>query len=594
MKKVLRLAVATTRQCTDIFPGKFGVVIYTRQSVCAPVRAEEGITGILCPPNSLTSYRNIAQARQIGGYPLEEQARSAPEAPECATDFVTLDSEGRCVILEFPAFVLVGVYNPATRDESRNAFRISFLNLLDIRIRNLVAMGKRVILTGDLNIAKAAIDMANCEKDLRKAGTTFEEYFSRPARRMLNHLVDDGIVWNHRDCGREQPVLHDLCRSFHPKRQGMFTCWETKTNARPGNYGSRIDYVLCSLDLKDWFSDANIQEGLMGSDHCPVYVIMKDKVTVDGEEVFIHDIMNPPGMFSKGHRLRGYSIKDMQSLSGKLIPEFTGRRSIKDMFLQKPVSSKLPGITSNVAEPLGETESLTADTTNLLRRQGSKSLEKAQILPSAHKEAPAVMSLSASPIRTTVKRSVFDKSPTKAPKRLKSQSSSVISADLPKKGQQSLAGFFKPKTTSASTESSTTKEGVVRVPGELYDENPLWGSSRTKPSIGGPSQTSSTTMPSPTKTVESSLMSQVAKDGTVHDPIESKESWSKLFSKPAAPLCEGHEEPCRIMTTKKPGQNCGRSFWMCARPLGPSGQKEKNTQWRCGTFIWCSDLKGPS
>jgi AP endonuclease-2 len=43
------------------------------------------------------------------------------------------------------------------------------------------------------------------------------------------------------------------------------------------------------------------------------------------------------------------------------------------------------------------------------------------------------------------------------------------------------------------------------------------------------------------------------------------------------------------MQTKKKGSNQGRSFWMCARPLGPSGQKEKGTEWRCGTFIWSSD-----
>jgi len=33
----------------------------------------------------------------------------------------------------------------------------------------------------------------------------------------------------------------------------------------------------------------------------------------------------------------------------------------------------------------------------------------------------------------------------------------------------------------------------------------------------------------------------------------------------------------------------GRSFFICPRPLGPSGEKEKDTQWRCGTFMWCSD-----
>ena len=143
--------------------GKFGVVIYTRQSVCAPIRAEEGLTGVLCPPNSTTSFRHLPEDQQIGGYPTEIQASNAPNASDQATDFVTLDSEGRCIVLEFPAFVLLGVYSPATRDESRAAFRIGFLNLLDLRVRNLISIGKRVILTGDLNVSKSELDMANAE-----------------------------------------------------------------------------------------------------------------------------------------------------------------------------------------------------------------------------------------------------------------------------------------------------------------------------------------------------------------------------------------------------------------------------------------------
>lgn len=262
MKKVQRRRVA-------LFPflialvGKFGVVIYTRQSKCAPIRAEEGLTGILCPPNSETSFRDLPEELQIGGYPTLSQAANAPHASELSEDFALLDSEGRCIILEFPAFVLIGVYNPASRDKTRTPFRIAFLNLLDIRVRNLIALGKRVVLAGDLNIIKHEIDMANAEIDLRKRGTTVDQYFSEPSPRLLNQLVMDGIVYTERDKERQAPVFHDICRVFHPSRKGMFTCWETKINARPGNYGSRIDYILCSLDMRGWFEDSNIQEGLM-------------------------------------------------------------------------------------------------------------------------------------------------------------------------------------------------------------------------------------------------------------------------------------------------------------------------------------------
>ena len=215
------------------------------------------MTGILCPPNSSTSYRDLAESQQIGGYPMYSQLSACPVDP------ATIDSEGRCVILEFPAFVLVGVYSPANRDESRNEFRLSFVNALDARVRNLVAAGKNVILTGDLNISALEIDTAHAEEKIKKREITPEDFIGTPARRLFNHLIEGGKVLGEKDEGREQPVLWDICRAFHPGRKGMYTCWEQKINARPGNYGARIDYVLCSLGLKRWFCDSNIQEGLM-------------------------------------------------------------------------------------------------------------------------------------------------------------------------------------------------------------------------------------------------------------------------------------------------------------------------------------------
>lgn len=167
------------------------------------------------------------------------------------------------MLLEFPAFVLIGVYCPANRDETRDDFRLGFLDALDARVRNLAAAGKRVVLTGDLNISREEIDTANAEEQMRKHGLTGYEFVSTPSRRLLNQLLVEGKVFGEPDEGREQTVLWDICRGFHPTRKGMFTCWEQKINARPGNFGSRIDYVLCSKEMRDWFSDSNIQEGLL-------------------------------------------------------------------------------------------------------------------------------------------------------------------------------------------------------------------------------------------------------------------------------------------------------------------------------------------
>jgi len=126
-------------------------------------------------------------------------------------------------------------------------------------------MGKRVFVTGDLNIARGEIDSAHAGEAIRKGVATENEYVSAGVRRIFNQLLSDGKVIGERDEGREKPALYDICRAYHPDRRGMYTCWEQRLNARPGNFGARIDYVLCSLDMQDWFCDSNIQEGLLVS-----------------------------------------------------------------------------------------------------------------------------------------------------------------------------------------------------------------------------------------------------------------------------------------------------------------------------------------
>ncbi|OAL57029.1 DNA lyase-like protein [Pyrenochaeta sp. DS3sAY3a] len=561
--------------------GYSGVGIYTRQSVCAPIRAEEGVLGVLCPPGSSTPYRDAPAASAIGGYP------SLSQVTELGVDPAGLDAEGRCLVLEFPAFVLFGVYSPANSNGQRHEFRYAFLMSLDARIRNLARMGKKVILTGDLNVNRELIDTAKAEDNMRSEGITYDEFLNMPNRRIFNQLLLNGKVPNDRDEGREEPVLYDLCREFHPDREGMYTHWEQKINARPGNFGSRIDFVLCSISMKDWFQDANIQEGLMGSDHCPVYAVTKDKVLTSGdsdasvekveaqEETHILDMMNPPGMFKDGVRQREYSpTKDTPPLSGKLLPEFTKRRNIRDMFSRKPTLPKAeptptPMELGSQAQAEAEDSSQTfSDGTDLK----SKALAETLSVNSASRTNGHTVQ-SPSPLNSPEKRRAPSiTSPNKIVKRSKSTLSSSATAA---KGQQSLKGFFQTRTKSTDTKERISGEPAAATAAEI---DPPASQSLLD-----------------TSTVPDSPASQAAPVAYDPDPRASqeasRESWTKLFSKKPAPRCE-HGEPCITLTTKKPGLNCGRQFWICPRPIGPSGQKEVGTQWRCGTFIWSSDWKG--
>ncbi|EYE96224.1 DNA-(apurinic or apyrimidinic site) lyase APN2 [Aspergillus ruber CBS 135680] len=538
--------------------GYSGVVIYTRNAKCAPVRAEEGITGVLCPPNTSTPFRELPGEHQIGGYPTLEQLYQFEIEP------AVLDSEGRCVILEFPAFVLIGTYCPANRDESRDSFRQNFIEALDTRVRNLVAMGKRVLVTGDLNISRGEIDSAHAGEAIRKGVATEDEFVSAGVRRIFNQLLSDGKVIGERDEGREKPVLYDICRAYHPERRGMYTCWEQRLNARPGNFGARIDYVLCSLDMQEWFFDSNIQEGLLGSDHCPVFATFKDSVTIDGSSVNIMDAMNPPGMFQNGERQQEYSTKYLLPISGRLIPEFDRRRNIKDMFARKPVQRS-------------STVSTTLERTTLVQEKESQS-------PAISDENNTPSVQVTEDTRTTKgitrKRNEESQStPTASMKRTKSMTTQAPAPSTP--GQKSLKGFFKPKSSPSKPSATQTSDSTA-------NELPESPSKRSIPSSSQPEDTRPPTKPQDPFTDEHPSSASQESESVI-DPIVSKEDWSKLFSKKPPPTCDGHEEPCISLTTKKPGVNCGRAFWICQRPLGPSGNKEKGTQWRCPTFIWASD-----
>ncbi|KAI1658710.1 DNase I-like protein [Daldinia decipiens] len=532
--------------------GYAGVAIYTRNSVCMPIRAEEGITGVLCPPNSSTKFRDLPPDQQIGGYPEPGQLVGL-------IDDLTLDCEGRCVILEFPAFVLIGTYSPANSDGNRDDFRLAYLDALDVRIRNLVAMGKRVVLTGDLNVIRTSMDTANLFERLRKEGETVEEYFSAPPRRLFNQLIFEGDVPGDRDENREEPVLWDLGRLFHPARESMFTCWDTKKNARPANVGSRIDYVLCSDNMKDWFIDSNIQEGLMGSDHCPVFATLKDVVSIDGKEVHLRDILNPPGVFKDGVRLRDWTAKDLLPLSAKLIPEFDRRRSIKDMFSKKPVPSK------SALAPINEPSESPSGSFAEIELSKDEAVETPASQPGSVNSAPSP----AKPRTDALKRT---SSSTVSASRPQKKTKATLTKEPSSKGQSSLMGFFKPKTTA----SPSTIPEANGDPKPLSEVNNTFEAEVPKESNNTEEVKDATKRFSPDR---------------VFDPIESKESWSKLLGKRVLPKCE-HGEDCVSIVTKKPGINRGRSFFVCARPIGPSGEKEKGTQWRCPTFIWSSDWNG--
>jgi AP endonuclease-2 len=188
---------------TRSYAGYSGVAIYTRQSKCNPVKAEEGITGILAPPGrDGMTYLSLPSSESIGGYP-----KLSPE------EAALLDSEGRCLILDFGVFVLIGLYCPADTDPARDDIRIAFAAAVDERVRNLIEVEKRrVIVVGDMNIARDEIDNAAAKEIMMEYN--LDNYKDTPTRQILHNLLEP----------HTNGVMVDLCREFFPQRRGMYTC----------------------------------------------------------------------------------------------------------------------------------------------------------------------------------------------------------------------------------------------------------------------------------------------------------------------------------------------------------------------------------
>lgn len=162
--------------------------------------------------------------------------------------------EGRVISAEFEDFWVVTVYTPNSKgDLSRLSLRDKQWDPAFLEHVKTLEQTKPVIFCGDLNVAHTEDDLANPKPNVGKHGFTDEE------RRGFQQFIDAGFV--------------DTFRLF-TEGNGHYTWWTHWANARARNVGWRIDYFLASEALKDRIKSSSIHANTMGSDHCPVSVII--------------------------------------------------------------------------------------------------------------------------------------------------------------------------------------------------------------------------------------------------------------------------------------------------------------------------------
>lgn len=163
------------------------------------------------------------------------------------------DKEGRVITLEFEDFYMVTVYTPNSQNElARLDYRMEWEDAFLAYLKKLEEKHP-VIVCGDMNVAHKEIDLKNPKTNRKNAGFTDEE------REKFSVLLDNGFV--------------DTFRHFYPDKEGIYSWWSYRFQARAKNAGWRIDYFLVSECLKDKLQDAKIHTEVQGSDHCPVELI---------------------------------------------------------------------------------------------------------------------------------------------------------------------------------------------------------------------------------------------------------------------------------------------------------------------------------
>ena len=197
-------------------------------------------------------YWNYAEKKGYSGTALF--TRQEPLSVTYGIGIPDHDREGRVITAEFPDYYVVTCYTPNSQNElARLDYRMEWEDAWLGYLKGLEER-KPVIFCGDLNVAHQEIDLKNPKTNRKNAGFTDQE------RDKFTRLLEAGFV--------------DTYRYFYPQQEGVYSWWSYRFKAREKNAGWRIDYFCVSETLKSRLESAAIHTEILGSDHCPVELVI--------------------------------------------------------------------------------------------------------------------------------------------------------------------------------------------------------------------------------------------------------------------------------------------------------------------------------
>lgn len=166
-----------------------------------------------------------------------------------------VDAEGRMIVSTLGDLTFIAGYFPnASQGLVRLPFKRKFAKDLAAFVKARHQAGEKVVMTGDMNVAPEEIDLARPRDNVKNPGFTPEE------REDFKLYLEAG--------------LHDILRERNPDKPGLYTWWTARGGARAKNVGWRIDLFLVSEPLRERVKSADIHAEVLGSDHCPIGLVL--------------------------------------------------------------------------------------------------------------------------------------------------------------------------------------------------------------------------------------------------------------------------------------------------------------------------------
>lgn len=216
-----------------------------------PEQLEEGVRS----PLGYYSYFDHSKAKK--GYSgVAVYAKEKPLKVDYGLGIEEFDREGRMLALFYKDLVLINCYFPnGGGGPERLEYKMRFYDEFLSYVQKQRKLGYEVIFCGDVNTAHTEMDLARPKDNETRTGFLPQE------REWIDEVINAGFV--------------DIFRYNNPTKVAAYTWWDMKTFARERNVGWRIDYFFITPGLVKKVKKANILAMVMGSDHCPIELVLE-------------------------------------------------------------------------------------------------------------------------------------------------------------------------------------------------------------------------------------------------------------------------------------------------------------------------------